>query len=137
MAILVDYRCRGCGATGETFVTSPAPTHLPCDSCGGERQRRWSPVGMISRTPEPRTAPARPAPTRPSRAADSLCAQNPDVPGLCHMSPSAGRAWVARYRGDGRALDAELGRQEQAAAIAKPTMADAISHEHSHAGHAH
>lgn len=132
MAIIVDYRCADCGSTHEAYVASPAPSHLSCENCGGESRRRWSPVGMISRRGD-----ALPAALTTATPSASLCAQNPDVPGLCHMSPSAGRAWVARYRGDNRALDSELARQEKAAAITKPTVADAISHEHSHAGHAH
>jgi hypothetical protein len=127
MAIIVDYRCTECGTTGEAYVASPAPERRPCSSCGAESRRRFSPVGMISRAPEAA------APKAPRRSpARSLCAENPDVPGLCHMSPTAGRAWVARARGDHRALDAELEKQEKAAAVAKPTMADAISHEHTH-----
>ncbi len=46
------------------------------------------------------------------------------------MSETAGRAWVARYRGDNRALDVELDRQEKAARIKPPTIADAITHHH-------
>jgi hypothetical protein len=133
MAVIVEYRCAACGDQRDAFVESPPPQLRACESCGGESRRRWSPVGMISRSgdaPAPSDAPA--APKRAARAR-SLCAENPDVPGLCHMSPSAGRAWVARARGDNRALDAELAAQEKAAAVAKPTVADAVSHEHSHA----
>jgi hypothetical protein len=126
MSIIVDYRCGDCGVLGEVYVTSPVPSQRVCEFCGGESRRRWSPVGMISRGPDN-------PPQSPSAGSmRTLCADNPDVPGLCHMSPSAGRAWVARYRGDNRALDAELGRQEKAAAASTPTMADAISHEHTH-----
>lgn len=132
MTVLIDYRCSVCGSTNEAYVETPAPARRECEQCGGESRRRWSPVGMISnRTDAPR--PVRR--TRPS--AQSLCSQNPDVPGLCHMSPSAGRAWVARYRGDGRALDAELARQQVAATEKKPTIGDAISHSHTHEGHQH
>lgn len=134
MAIIVDYLCPDCGSRAEAFVVHPVPSSRACDSCGGESRRRWSPVGIVSRAPDTPPAPARPAPTRPAR---SLCADNPDVPGLCHMSPTAGRTWVARYRGDHRALDAELEKQQKAAAVSPPTMADAISHEHSHAAHTH
>ncbi len=126
MAIVVDYRCADCGALQEAYVASPPPPQRRCAACGGTSRRRWSPVGILSKRGEAAAAPAAPS-------SASLCAQNPDVPGLCHMSPSAGRAWVARYRGDHRALDAELSRQEAAAAVAKPTTADAITHEHSHA----
>ncbi|SDY87014.1 FmdB family zinc ribbon protein [Herbiconiux ginsengi] len=126
MTIIVDYRCVDCGSTGEAYLASPPPSTLSCAACGGESRRRWSPVGMISRAPDAPPAPKRAPGNR------SLCAENPDVPGLCHMSPAAGRAWVARARGDNRALDAELAAQEKAAAVTKPTMADAISHEHTH-----
>ncbi|WP_291054232.1 hypothetical protein [Herbiconiux sp.] len=144
MAILVDYRCTACGSRHEAFVASPAPALRTC-ACGGEARRLFSPVGMISgRGSGGADATTAPAPGTAAAASEarrarkekaefaSLCAQNPDVPGLCHMSPSAGRAWVARARGDGRALDAELTRQQAAAAISPPTMADAISHEHTH-----
>ena len=127
VTIIVDYRCTDCGTVKESYVESPAPSTRSCELCGGESQRRFSPVGLISRGGE-----SAPALTTSKKSESSLCAQNPDVPGLCHMSPTAGRAWVARFRGDNRALDAELARQESAAAITKPTMADAISHAHTH-----
>lgn len=126
MAIIVDYRCTVCGLLREAFVDSPAPPRRPCVDCGGESVRRWSPVGIISRRQDKLPVVSQ------AKKFESLCAANPDVPGLCHMSPSAGRAWVARYRRDNRALDAELARQETAAAISPPTMADAITHTHSH-----
>lgn len=130
MAIIVDYRCSDCGSMSEAYVASPVPAQRECKLCGGTSRRRWSPVRLISGAGN-----GSPAPAREAASTASLCAQNPDVPGLCHMSPSAGRAWVARFRGDNRALDAELAKQEEAAAIVKPTMADAISHEHNHASH--
>ncbi|WP_146071624.1 MULTISPECIES: hypothetical protein [unclassified Cryobacterium] len=73
----------------------------------------------------------------PKKTTPSMCAANPDVPGLCHMSETAGRAWIARYRGDNRALDAEFTRQEKAAAFKTPTMDDAITHNHRHGVSAH
>ncbi len=129
MAILVDYRCTGCGRRHEHFVQNPAPEQLACPGCGSAARRLFSPVGMISQRGDAR-APG-PRPGAPAETMASLCAQNPDVPGLCHMSPSAGRAWVARARSDHRALDAELARQQSAAEITPPTIADAISHVHS------
>lgn len=128
VSILVDYTCRTCGHLQESWVASPAPTEIVCAGCGGTSARRWSPVGLIG----DRSAVA----SRSRRAGKSLCADNPDVPGLCHMSETAGRAWIARYRGDERALDAEYSRQEKAHQEigAAPTMADAISHGHNHAG---
>jgi hypothetical protein len=54
------------------------------------------------------------------------------------MSPSAGRAWLARARNDNRALDRELERQERAAAVRPPVLADAVAHDHGHDhGHGH
>lgn len=107
---------------------SPAPSTRSCQLCGGESLRRFSPVGLISGAGERVSGP----PDDSQSSDSSLCAQNPDVPGLCHMSPTAGRAWIARYRGDNRALDAELAKQETAASIESPTMSDAISHAHTH-----
>ena len=130
MAIIVDYRCAECGVH-EAFVEVPAPPQRDCAKCGGISQRRWSSVGIISRSPEPTPSAA------PQKSGASLCAMNPDVPGLCHMSETAGRAWIARYRGDNRALDAEFTRQEKAAAFKTPTMDDAITHNHRHGTSAH
>jgi hypothetical protein len=59
-----------------------------------------------------------------------MCSTYPQVPGLCHMSESAGRRWVATYLNDNRRLDRELARQEAAATVQAPTMADAITHHH-------
>ena len=126
MAILVDYRCGECGSVTESFVETPAPSGRSCEGCGGASRRIWSPVGLIAGASKAENAPA--APKAGKR--QPLCATNPGVPGLCHMSESAGRSWIARYRGDGRAFDRELERQEQAAKVSKPTMDDAISHQH-------
>jgi hypothetical protein len=46
------------------------------------------------------------------------------------MSESAGRMWVAKYLGDGRAIDREQERQELRAATQAPTIGDAITHQH-------
>jgi hypothetical protein len=129
MAILVDYVCRTCTGRVEAWVPSPAPAQRDCPACGAAATRAWAPVGMVSG----RSSRARPerAPTA-SPSPDPLCIRNPDVPGLCHMSPSAGRAWVARARGDNRALDRELERQERAAKVSPPTLADVVAHDHSH-----
>src|SRR5690606_10628152 len=108
------------------FVSVPAQPIRSCDSCGGASRRLWSPVGLVSSSQESGKPEKKKAPSRMG----SLCATNPDVPGLCHMSESAGRAWIARYRGDGRALDKELERQEKAAAISPPTREDAVTHSH-------
>ncbi|MBN9110703.1 MAG: hypothetical protein J0I34_18230 [Pseudonocardia sp.] len=47
------------------------------------------------------------------------------------MTPEAGRAWVARARGDNRTLDRELAAQEAAAAVRAPKLEDVLSHNHS------
>jgi hypothetical protein len=130
--IVVDYACRDCGAMSEHWLASPPPTAVACPRCGGSARRRWSPIGLTS------TAATRPD-TRVGRdvAADaatagggSLCARYPQVPGLCHMSPTAGRVWVAKYLQDHRAVDVELARQRDASRGAAPTMSDAVTHHH-------
>jgi hypothetical protein len=129
MAILVDYVCRTCSGRSEAWVPSPPPASRDCPACGAAASRAWAPVGMVSSSA---AAPSAHPAGRPQRVADPLCVRNPDVPGLCHMSPSAGRAWVARARGDNRALDRELERQEAAAKVATPSLADVVAHDHGH-----
>jgi hypothetical protein len=143
MSILVDYRCDQCLGRTEAWVPSPVPATWPCPACGAAAKRAWSPVGLL-RGPAGLSSSTGPAgraeapPLAESRAAEPLCARNPDVPGLCHMSPSAGRAWLARARNDNRALDRELERQERAAAVRAPVLADAVAHDHGHGqGHDH
>lgn len=59
-----------------------------------------------------------------------MCSRYPMVPGLCHMSEDAGRMWVAKYRGDHRAIDTEAERQETKAKDKAFTINDAITHHH-------
>lgn len=125
MAILVDYECRECGSRTEQWAPSPPPASVSCGSCGAESRRLFASVGLSGG----RTAQAE-APATPPRHGPKLCAQYPQVPGLCHMSESAGRMWVAKYLKDGRAVDREQERQEKRAAVVAPTMADAITHHH-------
>lgn len=132
MAILVDYRCSECDSVVEAFVETPAPGSRACLLCGGRSRRVWSPVGLISGSSGANQQESATADRKSVAKRAPLCATNPGVPGLCHMSESAGRSWIARYRGDGRAFDRELERQEKAAKESKPTMEDAISHSHSH-----
>jgi hypothetical protein len=129
MAILVDYVCSTCRGRSESWVASPPPATGSCPACGAVSRRAWAAVGVVSGAAAPTPRPAR-------RPADPLCVRNPDVPGLCHLSESAGRAWVARARGDNRALDRELERQEKAAAVTPPSLADVVAHDHGH-GHRH
>lgn len=126
MAILVDYTCRACGSRAEHWTPSPPPTQVVCAGCGGESRRSWAAIGLSGAAVPAATSASR-TPRPPTR---SMCAAYPMVPGLCHMSESAGRMWVAKYLKDGRAVDREQERQEQAAAAAPPSMADAITHTH-------
>ncbi|GEL22233.1 hypothetical protein PSU4_11870 [Pseudonocardia sulfidoxydans NBRC 16205] len=123
MAILVDYMCPTCAGRFEVRVPVPPPTSRACPACGRTARRAWAPIGLTR-------GAARQSP-RPAVAEPSLCTRNPDVLGLCHMTPDAGRAWVARVRGDNRALDRELARQEAASAIRPPKIEDVLSHSHS------
>jgi hypothetical protein len=129
MGVLVDYRCTQCAGVTEQRVPPPPPAQRACPACGGIARRVFAPAGVIgrSRPPAGMPAPGTGAPSgsgsaRPDRggasgpdAAVPLCLRYRDVPGLCHMAPSAARAWIARARGDNRALDRELERQERAA----------------------
>jgi len=124
MAILVDYRCAACGVRAEHWQPTPPPASVPCASCGAESRRLFSAVGLSGSTAAP-PAPAATAPRGPK-----LCSQYPQIPGLCHMSESAGRMWVAKYLKNGRAIDREQQRQEEAAAVTAPKLEDAISHHH-------
>lgn len=125
MAVLVDYECGTCGVRAEHWAPSPPPTHLPCPTCNGQSRRAWAAIGL-SGTPAP--APTA-VPAKGGRGR-SICSDYPQVPGLCHMSESAGRMWVAKYLKDGRSIDREQERQEKQAAVAAPTLDDVITHQH-------
>lgn len=128
--ILVDYECSVCGGRSEQFVRSPAPRTASCPACRGRAVRRFAPVGLLgsARPLEPRA---------PATGSRPLCQDNPDVPGLCHMTPEAGRAWVARARRDNRSLDRELERQETARREHPHAVPEPASHDHGGAGHTH
>jgi putative FmdB family regulatory protein len=133
MAILVDYACPACRGRSEQWADNPVPSHAACPACGAQARRAWSPVGLASSSqtgksgPEPVTGTSGIAPNEIRRP---LCVRNPDVPGLCHLSPAAARTWVARARKDNRALEREIARQEAAAAVRPPTLGDLVSHTH-------
>ncbi|GAA4884316.1 hypothetical protein GCM10023403_59730 [Pseudonocardia benzenivorans] len=127
MAILVDYSCPTCAGRFESWSAAPPPATRTCPACGTPARRAWSPVGL-SRGAAGGGERRRPPLTPPEQ---SLCARNPDVLGLCHMTPEAGRAWVARVRGDNRTLERELAAQEAAAAVRTPKLEDVLSHSHS------
>lgn len=125
MAVLVDYQCRGCGARAEHWAPSPPPASVPCTSCGAESRRLFAAVGLSGTRAPVETVPASGAGRGPT-----MCQQYPQIPGLCHMSESAQRMWVAKATRNSRAVDREQERQEKAAALKPPTMADAITHQH-------
>jgi hypothetical protein len=133
MAILVDYACPACRGRSEQWADNPVPSRATCPACGAQARRAWSPVGLASGSetgksgPEPVTGTSGIAPDEMARP---LCVRNPDVPGLCHLSPAAARTWVARARKDNRALEREIAQQEAAAAVRPPTLGDLVSHTH-------
>lgn len=129
MPILVDYRCCVCHRPEERWVDSPPPAETGCAVCGGAMRRKWVPVGLRHGASEPRGDVA-PDDDPPEAPKPSLCSRYPRIPGLCHMSESAGRAWVARYLRDNRALEREQQRQEQSANLRAPTLDDAITTHH-------
>jgi putative FmdB family regulatory protein len=123
--ILVDYQCRTCGTRAEHWAPSPPPASVSCGSCGAESRRLFAAVGLSGA----RSAPSEP-PASSTRTGPTLCQQYPQIPGLCHMSESAGRMWVAKATRNSRAVDREQERQEKAAAVKAPTMANVITHQH-------
>lgn len=137
MPILVDYACSICHGQAEHWVDTPIPAATTCPACGADALRRWSPAGLIRL----RDAGGRPAngttAAVPEPGPAALCARNPDIPGLCHMSPTAARSWIARARKDNRALEREIARQESAAAVRSPALNDIVSHAHSHGSRSH
>lgn len=69
--------------------------------------------------------------TFPAMDSASLCHDRADVPGLCLLSPEAGRAAVAIADGDGRALEAEYARQEERRELTgDPGTLGAAGHSH-------
>lgn len=134
MGILVDYACPGCLGRHEARVASPPPRTRRCPTCGCEAVRSWSPVGILRGGVT--GAPEGTNPVAPRDLSRPLCASNPDVPGLCHMSPEAGRLWVARAHKDSRSLERELERQERAVSDGSaPPVLSIGGHHHSHHHH--
>lgn len=125
--ILVDYRCPSCGVRVERGVASPPPAELPCPACGGPARRVFSAPNLLGRA-------SGPVSLTPKRPEQPLCRRNPWVPGLCHVEPSAARAYVARARGDNRTLEREIERQERAFREAPEALRDPLG---SHHGHGH
>jgi putative FmdB family regulatory protein len=124
--ILVDYRCPRCEGITERRVPAPPPAELTCPACGSAARRVFSPVrlGGVAR------APGKPPPRR-----EPQCRDDPGVPGICHMEPSAARAWAARAHGDNRALDREIERQERRLAAAPDEPVSPVHQHHVHHDH--
>jgi hypothetical protein len=121
--ILVEFKCTECASRSDYWTPSPPPALVRCARCGGESAKRvWSAVSLGGRRAQPVS--------RDTADSVDLCRRYPQIPGLCHMTPSAQRRWVATYLGDGRAVDSEIEKQERAAKVGPPTMADAISPHH-------
>jgi len=126
--ILVDYRCDNCLGTSEHLVSNPVPATVSCPACLSSARRRFAPVGLSGRA----SAPV----DQPVQSNRALCRDNPDVPGLCHMTPDAARTWVARARKDNRALERELAYQERTLKENPGKVLEPVSHTHGH-GHGH
>lgn len=124
MAILNDYQCISCAEVAEQWTESPPPREVPCVACGAPARRLWAAIRLAGAA-EPAARGQTSAPPSPS-----LCTRYPQVPGLCHMSESAGRMMVAKFTGDNRGVERELSRQESQAAISPPTMNDVVTHHH-------
>jgi|SRR5579884_1987562 len=123
-----DYECVRCGAGFEGWVPLPPPSTTPCLACGAESRRVHRTVAVARRR-------SNPAPTSGAgRDRLPLCQANPDVPLLCHMEPAAARLWVARARGDGRALERELAAQEARLGSESPPPSPVLGRHHHHHG---
>lgn len=125
MPVLVDYRCTGCGAVAGHWAPSPPEPGATCPACGGTARRVFG-FGVGGRASAPAVPDLRSAGT-------AACRGNPDVPLLCHIDPAAAPGWIARYRGDNRALDAHAERIEKT----PPAASAPGTHAHSHAHHHH
>lgn len=129
MPVLIDYRCRRCGGVNESMMPSPPPPERSCPACGGTAQRLLAAAGLVGRA-RPRHDEAGP---RRAYGDDPPppCLRYPYVPGLCHMTPAAARRWIAQARGDNRALERELQRQEESAVAG---ASGPVVDTHHHAG---
>lgn len=120
--ILADYRCVTCWGRVERLVPAPPPTELPCPACGDPARRCYRPVSLGGVASPPAT-------DRRNDWAPS-CRDYPDVPGLCHMTSPAARAWVARVRRDNHLLERELERQEQTLREHGVPAGEPVRHDH-------
>ena len=135
MTVRVDYSCGRCGRVEELALEVPSAT-TTCSACGGTAKRRWTTFN-IGRKRSGDTAVTSDGGTaggtaRRGKPGSDLCRSNPGVPGLCLLGESAGRALVARSRGDGRSLERE--QQRQTEVLARTGHHEAVMSDHGH-GH--
>ena len=121
---LVDYRCAPCVSRQEQWVSRPVPSSMPCIVCGAPARRLFSAnVGSGSTSESRKTA-----------SSGNFYLDNRDVPGICHMSGSEARRWVALARGDETGQKRERERQERAVEAGVLDPASPASHTHPLAG---
>ena len=138
MTVRVDYGCERCGRVEEFARRAPSVTRT-CSACGGTAKRRWTTFGIGRvRSGDSAVASDGPTPAPPSagsgKLGPDLCRSNSGVPGLCLLGESAGRALVARAKGDGRALEREQQRQTEVLVRSGHHEAVMSDHAHSHGG---
>ena len=132
MPVLVDYRCTGCGILSEHWESSPPSPVRACDACGADARRLFAAVGLAGASVDTRGEAQAPGSSTTTKREPTLCRQFPQIPALCHMTPSAQRRWVATFTRDTRAQEREIERQQQAAEVKPPVLGDAIQATHQH-----
>jgi hypothetical protein len=121
--MLFDYRCEVCAWDAELLASTPAPLTHPCPSCGSTARRRYTTAGL-------RRSGAALAAVAPA-AGGVDCRQNADVPGLCHVAPSARRGLIARHRGDVDTYRVEEARQRRSfEQYGPPPLSSVFTHVH-------
>jgi hypothetical protein len=131
VTILVEYRCGECGARTEHFVARPVPSTQECRLCGADSRRSFATAGLVSSG----STAKRPA---PEPRIDVSCRSNPDIPGLCHLSPEGRERLVARARRDTRAEERIIEKQERRIADGLPAPSlVSYDHGHGHGEHVH
>jgi hypothetical protein len=128
MTMLVDYVCTVCGDRQEHWVPSPPPSTASCADCGARARRAFAAIGLSGSRPSGQRAVLPTADDGTPKT--SLCRRYPQIPGLCHMSESAQKRWVATYLRDNRSLEREIASQEKSAKDHTPALADVITHSH-------
>jgi putative FmdB family regulatory protein len=123
MPVLVDYRCTGCRGRFEHWAERPVPESSSCPACRAPARRLFGGTLLGRRTGQDGPPPV-----------DVACLRNSDVPGICHMGPSASRRWAAMARKDQRAVESEIAYQESAITAGTLTPSDAFTHAHTPSG---